>query len=428
LLGTATIPVLFFLGRQLCDREVGLMAAGLVAVSRWHIILSRTGLRFILMPLLSLLLIAALDWALKSRRPLHWAVVGLVLGWGFHTYNAWLIMPAVVLTGWMARQVIQNDWSRSDFSGLVFSLVIAALLTIPLIRFAHDDPEIFSLRVASRISGVEQPLPGDVIKVAWDNVVRTAVMFNVTGDGVAHINVPLKRQLGLFSAVLFVFGIAYSLIHWRRNSFLLLALILTCLPSTLSLAFPNEVPNAGRSSGAIGFSCLVAAVPLALWRRHLHSVLEGMRWRPVRDTARAALLMVVMLVLAAEGGESSVDYFERYRFAQPGGNYAISIRLVETIREYGQSGEVYLKAYSHWYDGNALRTQLRLAGIEWENELMEIRADSPPQSNKSGPIVVMLHPHDTGSLTALQIAFPHAAVFTRYDNHGVPALKVLVAE
>ena len=429
LFGIATIPAVYLVGRQLTSGHVGLLAAGLLAVNRWHIILSRTGLRFILMPIFSLLLILALDRALKSRRLQDWAAVGLVLGWGFHTYNAWLIMPAVVLGGWLLRQAVARDWSRSSFSGLLFALAISALLLVPLLRFAHDDPEILSLRVVSRLSGKEKALPADVAEAVWTNIVRTIRMFNVTGDGVAHINVSLKRQLGLVSAALFLPGLAYLLVHWRQYATLLLALVITCLPSALSLAFPEEVPNAGRSSGAIGFACLVAAVPLALWRRQLRFVPAG--WPSKRSICRVAQVILVaatLVSLGLEGAESRVDYFERYRFIQPGGNFAISTRLVELIQQYAPKGPVYLKAFPHWYDGNALTTQLRLAGVEWDNELSEIHADHPPFTGQSGPFLILLHPLDNASLYRLRTAFPQAVEFVQDDNHGAPVLVGLVVE
>ena len=429
LFGTATIPVVYLVGRQLISGEVGLMAAGLLAVSRWHIILSRTGLRFILMPIFSLLLILALDRALKSWRLLDWAAVGLVLGWGFHTYNAWLIMPAVVLGGWLLRQAVARDWSRSSLSGLLFGLAIAALLLVPLLRFAHDDPEIMSLRVVSRISGKEKALPVDVAELAWTNIARTIRMFNVTGDGVAHINVPLKRQLGLVSAALFLPGVAYLLVHWQQYTPLLLALVVTCLPSALSLAFPEEVPNAGRSSGAVGFACLAAAVPLTLWGSQLRFVPAG--WASRRSIFRGAQVILVaatLVSLGVEAVECRADYFERYRFVQPGGNFAISTHLVELIQQYAPRGPVYLEAFPHWYDGNALITQLRLAGIEWDNELSEIHPDRPPLTGQSGPFLILLHPFDNASLYRLRMAFPQAVEFVQVDNYGAPALIGLAVE
>jgi hypothetical protein len=423
LVGTVTIPVLYLVGHQVLNRRVGLLAAGLLAVSRWHIILSRTGLRFIMMPLFSLLLIGALDRAFKRRGLQHWAAVGLVLGWGFHTYNAWWIMPAAVIGAWLLHQIAMPGNSRPSLVELAFALSIAALLLVPLLRFAHDDPGIFSLRILSRISNSERAMPAEVAQVAWTNMLRTIRMFNVTGDGVAHINVPLKRQLGLVSAALFLPGLAYLLVHWRSHATLLLTLICVCLPSALALAFPEEVPNAGRSGGAIGVACLVAAVSITLWRDPRCLLPTGWLGRPLAVKSTSAIAAMLLLAFfVVEGAESHADYFERYRFVQPGGNYAISTRLVEIILEYSPQREVFLKAFPHWYDGNALDTQLMLAGIDWDNELKEIQADRSPMVRSGDPFLVLLHPLDNASLYTLKAAFPHATQFTRYDNHNAPAL------
>lgn len=429
LIGTVTIPVIYLVGKQLFSREVGLVAAGLLAVSRWHVILSRTGLRFVLMPLFSLLLLAALQRALKGRRPIDWVLVGLIMGWGFHTYNAWLIMPAAVVGGWFFHCWMQRDWSWERVWHLSLALSVAAMLSVPLARFAHDDPEMFSLRVASRLVNQENPLPPDLLQTLGENMARTAGMFNWTGDGVAHINVPLKRQLGLISGALFIPGLAFLLLKWRQGFLLLLALAISSLPSALSIAFPQEVPNAGRSSGAVGFACLVAAIPLVVWMGQLRSMpSRGPGWRPLRLAAQAILVAVTIIALVAEAGETRTDYFERYRFSLAGGNYPVSTQIVRIIGQFSQEGEVFLKGYPHWYDGNAVRTQLKLAGIEWANELLEIRADLPPQTDTEGPLVVILHPRDVEAINALEIAFPTAVTFTLFDNHGVPVILTLIAE
>jgi 4-amino-4-deoxy-L-arabinose transferase-like glycosyltransferase len=426
LVGTATIPVAFLLGRHLFDRQVGLLAAAFLAISRWHVILSRTGLRFILMPLMTLLLLLALSKALQNRKPLHWALVGCVLGWGFHTYNAWLVMPLVVAGGLFLYRLSNGDWQREDAYLLLFAIAIALMLFLPLARYAHDDPQMFTLRVASRLTGRETPLPPDLLSTLWQNVLKTAGMFNWTGDSVAHLNVPLKRQLGFVSGAFFPLGLAILLFSWRRYGFLLLSLIVSCLPTTLAIAFPQEVPNAGRASGAVGLVCLAAAVPAVLWCRGLVELWRRRHRNGWMPRARIIGAGAILLALFAECRETRIDYFEEYGYVLAGANYPLSTRLVETIGLLGQNGRVYLKAFPHFYDGNALRTQLQQAGIEWENELFQIPTDPAFFENPEGPVVFLLHPQDFESLELIEGIYPDVAVFIHYDNHGVPAFLTLV--
>ncbi len=428
LIGTITVPAVYWLGHKLANRRVGLVAAAFLALSRWHVILSRTGLRYILMPLFSILLAGAMHRALQSRRRWHWVWVGVVLGCGFHTYNAWIIMPGLVMGGCLLYRLAHRDWRREDAVLLLIALATAALLFVPLARFAHDDPQMFTMRVASRLTSREAPLPSNLVDTIWKNIGRTAGMFNGTGDGVAWSNVPLKRQLGWVSGALFVPGFLYLLARWRQHSVLLLSLVLTCLPSTLALAFPHEVPNAGRASGAIGFACVTAAVPFVLWWQNLPRLLpKRLDTRCWRSLARIVLSLVLLGALLLEGLETRVDYFDHYRMSIDGANYPISTRIVETIERFDQGGKVYLKGFPHFYDGNALRTQLRLAGLDWENEILELTPGLCGQLAEEGPLVVILHPQDSEAITLLKATYPEAAVFAHYDNHKQIAFLSLIA-
>ena len=109
----------------------------------------------------------------------------------------------------------------------------------------------------------------------------------------------------------------------------------------------------------------------------------------------------------------------------PGGNFPISTRLVEEIIKYEKSGQVYLRAYPHWYDGNALRTQLTLAGVTWGNELTETSIDWPSLVDGDDPMIVLFHPADNETRAALNEAYPQAIVLSLNDNHGSPAYMIL---
>ena len=108
-----------------------------------------------------------------------------------------------------------------------------------------------------------------------------------------------------------------------------------------------------------------------------------------------------------------------------GANYPISKHLVEVIEEYSPSGKVFLKVFPHFYDGNALRTQLRLAGLEWEDEILEVTPETWIRLQSNSPVVIVLHPEDVETIGLMKGRYPDATVFVHYDNHQHPAFLTL---
>ena len=88
LVGLATIPVVYLLGKELFNREVGLYGAFFLSVSHWHIIMGRVGYRATTVPLVLGLMWYFLLRAMKTDRSWFWALAGFFLGLGFYTYPA----------------------------------------------------------------------------------------------------------------------------------------------------------------------------------------------------------------------------------------------------------------------------------------------------------------------------------------------------
>jgi len=152
ILGTATILVLYGLGREAFSRRVGLAAAFLLAVSRWHIILSRSGFRVILMPLFTTLVLYTLIRALRRQRFLDFAWAGLALGLGFHTYKSFVFVPLAIALGSVAY-VLAKGWTavRPLLSRVLLMGVVTLVAVAPLARFALEHPELYFAREARQL-------------------------------------------------------------------------------------------------------------------------------------------------------------------------------------------------------------------------------------------------------------------------------------
>jgi len=385
-IGVLTIPVLYLLTRELFGQEAGVYSAFFLSVARWHIILSRTGLRGILTPLFVVLVWYGLVRAMRTGRRSYFFWTGCALGLGLYTYNAFIIMPfAIVVCLGVYVVVDRGNFLRRHWKDTLLLFLVALSVFIPLGRYAWDEPKMYLYRVATRVTSMESQLPADILTVLLDNFRKAVLMFNYVGDSVFIANVPFERQLGFASGILFVLGLAYALAHWRReyNVLVLGFLFFTVMPTVLSIAFPHEVPNATRACGVLAPVYVLAGGALALLRRGFHDLLpEATQRRVVLDfrvsntidwhvarkfklDARPLAVVGLVVLLALEARSVYPTYFERYVDRLPARNYSISLEIARAIDDFADDGESYVVPWPYWYDGNALRARLCVEEQDW---------------------------------------------------------------
>ncbi len=141
--GVITIPVVWWMARQVIgdatDRDralgnwTGLALAGLVAISVWHVMLSRLGLRIVLTPLTTALVVGLLARVMRHDRARDYLALGATLGAGVYFYQANRMLPILVLAG-IGLVVLARGRERralaatlGDAAGLV-AVVVSPLL------------------------------------------------------------------------------------------------------------------------------------------------------------------------------------------------------------------------------------------------------------------------------------------------------------
>jgi 4-amino-4-deoxy-L-arabinose transferase-like glycosyltransferase len=433
LVGLLTLPAIYWLGRELRDRWTGALAAFLLAISHWHIILTRVGYRAALMPLLLTLAWLFLLRGLQRGRSHDYALCGLWVGLGLQSYNAFMVVPplfaGLLLIAWAARRRLG---AAIQGRAILVWAAVTFFAALPLARYAYDAPQSYLFRAATRATSLEQPLPGDLAATLAGNVARAAAMFHQVGDVVYLSNVPHYRQLGFATGVLFALGLGYAVANWRRSQlWIALPLLLGMLmPSIMALAFPQEVPSAVRAIGAVPVAVLLAALAL----RHLLAALRAWRGPAAtglgRKAGRAGLALVGLALVGGLAIETySVDslYFERYVWHQPAHNQSISLKIAQAIDGFEGNGPVYLMIWPHWYDGNAVRAQLRRTP-GWDNERWELTPGEPPLDGALRRVLVIMHPEEGATLELLRAHYTHYVVLEDYWEDGSVALRMFVGE
>ncbi len=423
LIGIATVPVVYLLGREAFTDTVGLAAALFLAVSTWHVLLSRVGFRGVLTPLVAALVLFFLLRGLRRGSRADLLCAGACVGLSLYTYTAALaIGPAVVLGlavhalgGTPGNRRARELWHARR--SLLQAAGVALLVGLPMLRFMLiDGRDAFWFRPLTRVGPLERPTSGSTLRVLVANGIHAAGMFHIRGDAVARVNVPREPHLDPAVGALFLIGLPLLVVGVNRggNAMILAFLALLLLPSALSLAFPDEVPSSVRAAGALGTVMLLPAVALAAVAR-----------RAARYLAPGRPVLVWATVLLAAGAVSGVANARSCFFAYPRnlplGNYPLFREIALTIDSLSPRGPVLLKSVAHWDDKDAIRLQTahyKDWGLNGEviDDIAEATLDAWPGRVRS----VIVNPiRDRRSLAVLRRRHPDGVIRLHRDALGV---------
>ncbi len=322
ILGMLTILAAYACGRELFrDRKLALIAAFLLAVSRWDVNWSRIGMHGVTVPLFELWTVAALLRGLRTGRLAPFAWAGVATGLGLCFYSPFRIFP-VILGGfalaWLTRRLSGLPrgaiWSglHKLYAGWGLHLLLFTLgaLTVaaPVVQFAIRNPDVFWDR-ARRVSIFKDPEVRDhPLMPILKSTAQHLLMFNHRGDPNGRHNLPGAPMLDRLSGVLLVLGVSLCLVRRRepRAVLLLLWLLVPLIGGILSVRF--EAPQSLRSIGSLPAAYLIACLPLG-W---LAGVWEH-TFAPTRaklgTCLRHPLALPTMLLLATIGADNALAYF-----------------------------------------------------------------------------------------------------------------------
>jgi hypothetical protein len=414
LCGLLTLPYVYLLGREVGNRRVALLTLFLVGIAYWPNVISRSGLRFPLYPLFVAPVFYHLLRGLRNQNRNDFILAGFFLGLGLHGYSPFRIVPLLVVAGiglYLLHNQPRRSWMRATiWIGIV--AVVALMVFLPLLRYAFDNPGLFSYRAMSRLGTSDQPLPGPAWQIFLSNVWNGLRMFNWDDGEIWVHSIPHRPALDLISAALFLLGAVLLLSRYLRQRhwldlFLLLSIPILQLPSTLSLAFPAENPALNRAGGAYLPAFLLAALAL-------DGLASGIQSRTSRRLGPLLANGLVFLLLMWSSFQNFNLVFVQYdrQFREGAWNSSeMGAVIAEFRREYGTTDTVWIVAYPHWVD-------TRLPGV-WAGIPNRDFAIWPAQIELTLPLadpkLFLLRPDDAAGLETLQRLYPHGQL-SRYTS------------
>ena len=304
LFGVLTVPAAWGVGRELGGRRLGLVAAFLLAVSRWDVNFSRIALHGVSTPFFELATVWFLLRGLRTREPADFALAGLSLGLGLCFYAPFRLFPFVILL--FLAHLLATDRAFWRAQGVnILALGLAAFLAVaPVAQFAFKHPDLFldRTRKTSVFAGKTRE---EGWKAVQSNLRKHLLMFNYRGDPNGRHNLPGEPMLDYATSVFAVLGMGYALAQWRRpREFLSTYWLLIMLAGgVFSLDF--EAPQALRSIGSLPPAHLLAALALERLGQEVEWAWGGKR------RAKQAFAVVLAALLAYVGYANYDTYFHR---------------------------------------------------------------------------------------------------------------------
>ena len=431
LLGLLTLPYVYLLGKEVANKRVGLIALFLMGISYWHNIISRVGLRFPLYPLFVAPTLFYLLRGIRRQSRNDFILAGIFLGLGAHGYSPFRIMPLVVVVGVLLYLLHKQSRRARKQIGVYFTMLVffSIIVFLPLGRYALENPTGFSTRALSRLGYFS----GESLKVFADNLWDGLKMLNYDNGGIWVHSVAGRPALGVVSGAFFIIGAALLLTryfkagHWR-DLYLLLAIPLLQLPSTLSIAFPEENPALNRAGGAAVVVFIVAALAVDGLIASLRSrpSLRSEHRRPAHGWKAIPLWSLVALLAAFSLYQNYDLVFNQYAeiFRLGAWNSSEMGQVIQEFeQEHGHTDTVWIVPYQHWVD---TRLPGVWAGIPnrnfgmWHDDLYQtLEVD--------GPKLFMYRVGDEEALDELRSLYPNGSL-TRYiskvPNHDFMVFRV----
>src|SRR5271157_1415789 len=130
LTGILTLPLIFFIAKRILGRNFGLLAMFLLAISPWHILMSRWGLNENILPFVAALGFACL---LASTPKNIWFIVSaFFFGLCFYAYGGSYVAIPILLLGaipilWVSKRI--------SLRNLIIGLIVLAAMVFPIALF-----------------------------------------------------------------------------------------------------------------------------------------------------------------------------------------------------------------------------------------------------------------------------------------------------
>ncbi len=415
LFGTASLPLVFLLGREMFNTRVGLIAMALQTIEYTPIQFSR----ILFGPsatFFALLVFYLLYRGLRTRKRLWFALAGAATGLGLLFYDSGRVIPLITLgiLGW--QLVWQRETVRANFANWAFYSAGALVSFGPMLAFAFLNFSEFNGRgntVALWAPDIWQhsvnkyaaASAGDVLLA---QIQRTFLTFHYYGDGSPHFTFP-KPMVSALTATLLILGLGYCFSRIRQTRYFILAawLLLTLVMGGVLTYDPPYWPHLTVALPAVALIAGLAA------DRLINALMPSSE--ATGGLGRDIILFVGLSALIF----TAVNNWQVY-YAHVKNNAGPRVRVARYINSLPEGYTVYFVHDDLDWSEYTFRFLNR--GVPGEDATIEGLETQPPPLDK--PLLFILIQHQE-SLPQLQGHYPTGTAVEHFDADGQRAFVSL---
>jgi hypothetical protein len=211
-----------------------------LAVSYWHLSVSRLGQRPLLVPMLAVPFFWFFLKGWRGGGKKWFLLAGLVLGLEGYTYSAARLLPVILLLA-LLPEFFWGRAEREHAIGLALFLLAALLAYAPMGWYLVTHPAQFTARAGSVMVWNFLDTPGEVALEIGRNTLRALGFFGWAGSPNPIFGLPDQPGLSPFLAPFLIVGLAGALYNWRSLFHRLVAIwwLVGLLPTIVAIEAPH---------------------------------------------------------------------------------------------------------------------------------------------------------------------------------------------
>lgn len=321
LFGMLGVLAIYLCASEIIGGRVALIAAFLLAVSRWNVNYSRMPWTAIMVPFFECMTFFLFLRALRTRRLNAFILSGILLGLGVYTYTAFNMVPLIIVAYVLVVSFREGlSFIRTNIRGLFAIAVCFFIVLLPMTYHITKHPESYTRRL-NEVSLAPALVYFSTLTPFFSQIGRTLLMFNYRGDQWIIHNIPLKPNLDFITGIFLIIGllVVISRIKEKPSQFLLLWFFIGVGGASMTV----DAPHSTRAILLCPIAVLMAAVALSsLWAASAASMANKARW---------AVHVLVGLIFLAVAVCNFRDYFIVHATHRAGAPFYAARRVVEYI-------------------------------------------------------------------------------------------------